>query len=209
MSSAVAFHAGQLARNLLAGARLALLLPLRARSYRASAGQLALLVLVNFVLWLAAAGVRSHFEGDFDPTALSVYLASVAMTLATAFLVAWAYRALERLLLFAVAFSASDALFYVSWMAFIAAGAAEYNPKLLDLAYMLWPWLASLRAAVVCGGWRWPRVVLAWLAVTVTAAAALYVIPDADVWQLPDDDEDQLEAHFPSTTPGQDSCPRT
>ena len=128
------------------------------------------------------------------------------MTLATALLVAWAYRTPGRVMLFAVALSASDALFYLSWMAFIAAGAAEYNPKLLDEAYMVWPWLASLRAAVVCGGWRWRRVVLAWLAVTAMAAAALYVIPDADVWLLPDDDdEDRLEAHFPSTTLGQDS----
>jgi len=206
MTSALVFHAGQLARNLFAGVRLALFLPVRAQSYRASPGQLALLMLVNFVLWLAAAGVRSHFEGDFDPTALSVYLASVAMTLATAFLMAWAYRMPERLILFAVALSASDALFYISWMAFIAAGAAEYKPKLLDVAYILWPWLASLRAAVVCGGWHWRRVVLAWFAVSVMVAAALYVIPNAEVWQLPDDEEeDRIEAHFPSKLNGQDS----
>src|SRR5258706_9599359 len=99
MNSAAAFHAGQLARNLLAGVRLALFLPLRAEAFRASPGQFVLLALVNFAVWVAAAGARSGFAGEFQPSAAGVYLGNVALVLATAFLVAHAYRMPERLIL--------------------------------------------------------------------------------------------------------------
>ncbi len=195
MSSAVAFHAGQLARNLFAGARLALFLPVRAQAFRASAEQFVLLTLFNFAVWLAVAAARADFAGDFEPTALSVYLANVALVLATAFLVAHAYGMPERLLLVAVALSASDALFDLVALALVAGGAAERHATLLYVAFIAWAWLASLRAAVVACGWKRPGVILAGLAVTVMTALALFLIPDADVW-VPPDDEDQLEARF-------------
>jgi len=189
--SAVAFHAGQLARNLLAGVRLALFLPLRPEAFRVSPAHFGLLVLFNFAVWVGAAAARSGFEGEFDPSAISVYLANVALVLATALLVALAYRRPERLLLFATALSASDALFDLTALAFVAAGVVDEHPTLFYVAYVAWAWIASLRAAVVCGGWRGPGAYLAMLAVSAMTALALYVIPETEVWPLPDDEDEE------------------
>lgn len=198
--TAVVFHARQLARNLLAGARLALFLPLRGEAFRASSAQFALLTLFNFAIWVATAGARSEFAGDFQPTAIGVYLANVALVLATAFVVAHAYRQPERLILVAVALSAADALFDLLALALVAAGAADRHAGALYAGFVAWAWIASLRAAVVACGWRAPGVYLAGLAVTLMTALALIVIPDADVWELPDDDEDRMEATMTLTT---------
>jgi hypothetical protein len=195
---AAAFQAGQLARNLLAGVRLALFLPLRAEAFRVSAPQFALLVLFNFAVWVGVAAARSGFEGEFQPSAVMVYLANVALVLATAFLVALVYGAPERLLLIAIALSASDALFDLSALALVYAGAAEREPTALYVVFVLWAWLASLRAAVVSCGWGQPRVYFAAVAVSLMTALALYLIPDADVWQLPEGEEEEMQA-LPTT----------
>ena len=100
-----------LLRNLAAGARLALFLPLRADQFRATPVQFAVLSIFNFVLWVGSEWVRAGFEGDFDTSAASVYLATVALVLASALVVAAAYKAYNRLLLLAVAFCAADPLF--------------------------------------------------------------------------------------------------
>ena len=199
MSGAAVFHAGQLARNLLAGVRLALFLPVRAEAFRASPGQFVLLALLNFAAWVAAAGVRSGFAGEFQPSAAGVYLGNVALVLATAFLVAQAYRMPERLILLAVALSSSDVLFDLVALALVAAGAADQHARVLYAGFVVWAWLASLRAAVVACGWRAPGVYLAGFAVTAMTVVALLVVPDAEVWEPPDDDEDQLEANIRST----------
>ena len=47
---------------------------------------------------------------------------------------------------------------------------------------------------MVCCGWGRPHVYLAGLAVSAMTALALYVIPEAEVWQLPQDDEVEVEA---------------
>ena len=200
MSSAAAFHAGQLARNLLAGARLALFLPLRGEAFRASPGQFALLTLFNFAVWVATAGARTGFAGEFQPSAAGVFLANVALVLATAFLVAHAYRQPERLILVAVALSSADALFDLLACAAVVAGAADHHAGALYAGFIAWAWIASLRAAVVTCGWRAPGVYLAGFAVTAMTVLALAVIPDTDVWELPDDDEDPMEAVIRLTT---------
>src|SRR5207244_11522764 len=81
--SAAAFHAAGLLRNLAAGARLALFLPLRASDFRVCAPQFALLTVFNFAFWVGAAAVRAGFAGDFDPSAITVSLSTVTLTLAT------------------------------------------------------------------------------------------------------------------------------
>ena len=63
----VAFYLASLLRNLVAGARLALFLRVRAYDYRASALDFALLVLFSFGLWVAAAAARTGLDGEFDP----------------------------------------------------------------------------------------------------------------------------------------------
>ena len=76
----------------MAGARLALFLPLRAFDFRVSPLDYALLVAVQLrVVWVAAAALRAGFQGEFDPAALPIYLASIPLVLATAMLVALAF----------------------------------------------------------------------------------------------------------------------
>jgi hypothetical protein len=114
-----------LAMNLRAGLRLALFLPLRAFDYRVSAPEYALLVAFNALVWIAAGALRIGFDGEFDAAALPLYFATVPLVLATAMLVAAAYRSADKLLLLAVALTASDAVFEVAAAALPAASSSR------------------------------------------------------------------------------------
>ena len=173
----------QLLQNLLAGAKLALFLPVRATDFNASAVQYALLAGVSFAFWVGAAAARVGFEGEFDPAALIVYLATVTLVLATALLVALAYGALERLLLIAVALTASDPVFELAGLALPGLGATTGQAAAVYLAFIGWAWVIALRAAVVCGGWRRPQVYFGAAAVSAMTAIAFFVLPRAEVWQ--------------------------
>ena len=179
-----------LLRNLAAGARLALFLPLRADQFRASPVQFAVLSTFNFVLWVATEWVRAGFEGDFDTSAVSVYLATVTLVLASALVVAAAYKAYNRLLLLAVAFSAADPFFDLAGIALPSLAAALGSVQAVYFGFIAWSWLATLRAVVVCCGWEKPRVYRALAAATVMTIAAFYLIPRTDVWLPPEDEED-------------------
>jgi peptidase C13-like protein len=174
-----------LAKNLRAGARLALFLPVRAFDYRVSAVHYAALVALNLAVWIAAAAVREGFQGEFDESAVPVYLASVPLVLATAMLVTCAYRAPERLLAVAVALTASDPVFELVGLAlpFIAAqtglGAAVY------FLFFGWIWAVSVRAVAVAAGTRRPQLYQGALAVTAMLAVALFLFPKAEVWRSP------------------------
>jgi hypothetical protein len=178
-----------LMRNVLAGARLALFLPVRPEHFRVSPQQFALLVAFNFVLWVAAAALRAGFEGDFDPVAIAVYLSTVALVLATALFVALLYRAPERLLLAAVALVASDPVFELAGLALPAIADFAGHGRSVYLAFLGWGWLVSMRAVVVCFGWRRPPVFLAALVVTAMTAVVFY-LPETDVWLPPQEEEE-------------------
>jgi hypothetical protein len=179
-----------LARNLAAGARLALFLPVRAEHFRASPQQFALLAAFNFVVWVAAAALRAGFEGDLDPVAIAVYLSNVALVLATALPVALLYRAPERLLLAAVALSASDPVFELAGLALPIVADLAGHARPVYLGFLGWGWLVSMRAVVVCFGWRRPQLYGAALVVAVVTAIAFFLIPKTDVWLAPDDEEE-------------------
>src|SRR5687768_11021179 len=121
-----------LARNLRAGARLALFLRLRPFDFRVSAVDFAALVAFNCALWIVVAGARGGFAGEFDASALLIYLASVTLVLLAAMLVALAYRARERLLLVAVALVAADPVFELASLALpFLVGVAGSEPVLI------------------------------------------------------------------------------
>lgn len=181
----VAFHALQLARNLLAGMRLVFFLPVRAFDFRASALQFALLVLLNLALWVGAAAASYGFEGAPDFSALSVFLSSALLSLATALLVALAYGKPERLVLVAIALSAGDCVFELVAAVLPGVAAATGHARLLYTLFLVWSWLVSLRAALLCGGWRRPQVYQAALAVTAMMAIGFFVLPRADPWRPP------------------------
>lgn len=188
--STLAIEAAQLRANLLAGARLALFLPLRPDAFRASAVQYALLVAFNFVLWVAAAAVDAGLAGSLDASAFPVYLSTVVLVLATALLVSMAYGRTERLLLFAVALCASDAVFELAGLALPGLAAAAGEPALLFGAYLAWAWAVSVRAVVLVGGGERPQVVRAVLAVTLMSALAYFWLPRATPWAPPAPEEE-------------------
>jgi len=189
-----AFHAEGLLRNVAAGTRLALFLPLRASDFRVSALNYALLAVLSFAFWVGAAAARAGFEGEFDSATLTVYLATVTLVLATALLVALAYRAPERLLLIAVALTASDPAFELAGLALPALGAATGQAPAVYLVFIGWAWLIALRAAVVCGGWQRPQVYFGAAAVSAMTAIAFLVLPKAEVWLPPPAEEEPAEA---------------
>ena len=123
-----------LARNLLAGARLALFLRVRPFDFDPAADFAAALVVFNWLFWALVSGARIGFAGGLDPYGLLVYLATVPLVLATAMLVAFAYGAPERLLPLAIALSASDPLFQLAGLALpyliVAVGRDRVAPLL-------------------------------------------------------------------------------
>jgi hypothetical protein len=180
-----------LIRNVAAGVRLALFLPLRPDHFRPGPAQFAVLVGFNFVLWIAAAAWRTGLEGEFDPAVLAIYLSSITLVLATALLVALCYRAPERLLLAALALVASDPVFELTGLVLPSVAELAGSPRAVYLAFLAWGWLVSMRVVALCFGWRRPAVFLAALVVSAMTAVAFYGIPKTDVWLAPEEDEEE------------------
>ncbi len=184
-SGPVAFHLSSLRKNLRAGTRLALFLPVRSLDYRGSPLDFVLLLAVDFILWVFAGAARADFQGAFDPSAVSVYLATVPLVLLAALVVALAYRAPDRLMLVAVALVASDPLFELVGVALPIVGGMTGFVELLPAAFMLWVWAAALRAVAVCAGRQRPQLYIGSLAVSGMVALAFFVFPQSEAWQKP------------------------
>jgi hypothetical protein len=219
----VAFHFSSLARNVAAGTRLALFLPVRAHHFRASALDFALLSLFSFVLWVAAAAARLGFDGEFDPTAVPGYMAGIVLVLAAAMLIALAFRAPSQLLLIAVALSASQPVFHVVALVLILAGLPAWSAVPMFYAFLGWIWLVSLRAVAITAGTQRPQFLQAALAVTAMIAIDFSVLPDVDPWIQPEDEESEttpladerlfhlqgelIERHLAAIKPGRQGTP--
>ncbi|HEY5897810.1 MAG TPA: C13 family peptidase [Burkholderiales bacterium] len=186
------FELVALLRNLLAGLRLAIFLPVRAFDYRVSVAHFSVLLGFNFALWVASAAVRSGFEGEFDPAAIMAYLAAVPLVLGAAALVAHFYRAHGRLLLVATALSASDACFELVGLVLPAVAGLAGEPRAAAALFLLWIWAVSVRAVVVCMGTRRPQVLKSAIAVTAMIAISFFAFPRTEVWNTAGD-EDTIE----------------
>ncbi len=173
-------HLRSLYRNVVAGTRLALFLPVRPYDYRASPLDFTLLVAFNFLVWIAAAAMRTGAVGDFDETAIPIYLGSIPLVLLTAMLVAWIYADSGRLLLIATALSASDAVFEL-----IALVVTPFAGRVVILVLLAWLWLISVRAVIVCGNRRRPQLLKGVLAVTAMLAVGYFAFPRTEVWVAP------------------------
>jgi hypothetical protein len=181
-------HLQALYRNLVAGARLALFMRIRPYDYRASPLDYSLLLAFNFIVWLAAAAMRTGAVGEFDDAAIAIYFASVPLVLFTALIVALIYGERDRLLLIATALTASDPLFELVALVLPVLAAFAGYPRLAVLAILLWLWAVSVRAVVICGGRQRPQVLKAALVVTAMIAVGFFAFPRTDVWLEPADD---------------------
>ena len=181
------FYLAALYRNLVAGTRLAVFLPVRALDFRVSPIHYSVLIAFNFVVWLVAAALRTGAEGDFDSAAPAIFLASVPLVLLTALVVVHIYSAGERLLLVATALTASDALFELASLVVPAIGAWSGFARATLLVFLAWLWVVSVRAVMVCVGRQRPQVLKGALAVTAMIAFGFFAFPPTEVWNEPVD----------------------
>ena len=184
------FHLSSLAKNLLAGLRLALFLPVRASDYRVSGLDYVLLVLFDFVAWVAVAAALAGFEGDFNLSAIPIYLASISLVLGAALLVALAYGAAEKLLSVAVALSASQPWFELVVVVVPTVSAASGLGEVVLWIFVGWTLMTSVRAVAVVMGPRRPQLYQGAAAVGAMIAIAFFAFPETDVW-LPSAAQDE------------------
>jgi hypothetical protein len=182
-------HLAALYRNLVAGARLALFMPVRALDFRPSALDYVMLVAFNFAVWLAVAALRTGMVGDFDEAAIVIYLGAVPFVLLTGLVIAYIYAAPDIVLLVAVALTASDALFELVAFALPALAAWSGYPVIAAIVLLAWNWAVAVRAVVVCAGRQRPQVLKAAAFVTAMIAIAFFAIPRTDVWLEPAEDD--------------------
>jgi len=174
-----------LARNLMAGARLALFLPLRRLDFRSSAADFAALFAFNFALWLAAAALREGRAGDLQPLALTTYLSTVPLLLGGALLVARIYREPQLALPLAVALASSDLVFELAGLALLRLPPAGWA-ALAYFVFFTWIWAIAVRAVTLVAGWRRPQVFLGAAVASAMIAIALFVFPKTEVWSPPE-----------------------
>src|SRR5207247_10698227 len=70
-------------RNVVAGTRLALFMPVRPYDYRAAPLDFTLLVAFNFLVWVAAAAIRTGVTGDCAAPAIPIYPGAIPPVLRT------------------------------------------------------------------------------------------------------------------------------
>jgi hypothetical protein len=174
-----------LARNLIAGARLALFLPLRRLDYRASAADFSVLFVFNFALWLGAAALREGRIGELEALALTTYLSTVPLLLGGALLVARIYREPQLALPLAVALASSDPVFELAGMALLHVAPMGWA-GLAYFVFFAWIWVIAVRAVTLIAGWRRPQVFLGAAVASAIIAIALFVFPKTEVWSLPE-----------------------
>jgi hypothetical protein len=177
-------------RNLVAGTRLALFLPVRALDFRASALDYVLLVAFNFAVWIAVAVIRTGMAGDFDSAAIAIYLGAVPLVLLTGLVVARIYAAPEILLLVAVGLTASDTLFELLALILPALATWPGDPSVAAIVLLAWIWAVSVRAVIVCAGRQRPQVLIGAAVVTAMIVIGFFAFPRTDVWLEPTEDEE-------------------
>ena len=172
-----------LVRNLSAGTRLALFLPVRWLHFSASPGQFALLAGFNMLVWALSNTVQAD-GGTLNLQAVAVYLAQIPLLLLACVAIASINGNATLATLLAVALSASD-------LALELAGLAVFGTELGSgmqlagwLAFLLWGWLIAVRAAVTCTGTPWwdRRTVGSALVVLALMAFSVLVLPRAELW---------------------------
>jgi len=166
-----------LVRNISAGTRLALFLPVRWLQFRASPGQFALLAGFNFLVWWVSSTLQAD-GGVLNPMAVAVYLAQIPILLLASLLIATLRSNVALTPLLAVALSASDLAFELAGMAILGT---QPSPA-AQWAFLAWGWIIAMRAVVICTGITWRQAGTPAAIVTVLMAVSLFILPRADLW---------------------------
>jgi hypothetical protein len=190
-----------LKQNLLAGARLALFLPVRALDFRISIGQYVALVFASLAFWLAGGMLRTGFPGTVDLGALTAALAEIPLLLGTCLLAARLFRETQLAVAFAVLLVATDPVFEVVGVAVQAATrleAIELDPDAVYWAFIAWGFAVLPRTLYVLTGWRGRPSVLACGLFAGLLAVLVAVFPRSELWIAARDD--RAEAARPRLT---------
>ncbi|CAM9789697.1 unnamed protein product [Phaeothamnion confervicola] len=172
-----------LVRNVSAGTRLALFLPVRWLHFRATPGQFALLAGFNLMVWALSSTLQAG-SGTLNPQAIAVYLSQIPLLLLASLAIAAIYGNTSLAMLLAVALSASD-------LAFELAGLAAFGPGLepaMQFAgwglFLLWGWAVAVRATVVCTGapWRGRRTLASASVVLALIVLSVVLLPRVELW---------------------------
>jgi Peptidase C13 family len=191
MFAAAALVGQDLRRNLLAGARLALFLPVRALDFRLSVAQYAALVLTSLAFWLAGGMLRQGFPGHLDSAAFAVALAQIPLVLAACFLAARLFREPQLALAFAVLSVATDPVFEVVGAAVqLASDFDAFAPyaEAANWIFLVWSFAVLVRTQLVLTGWRGRRSVAALALFAVLLAGLIAWFPRTELW-APDDED--------------------
>jgi len=173
-----------LARNLLAGGRLAFFVRVRALDFRVSAGQCFALIVVGLALWVALGVLQQGVPGEIDLGGLAAALAAIPLLMGVCVLAAGTFGQARLALALAVVLSASvPAFLLVDYLAeLVWDSAALPHPAILDLAVLAWAVGIAARAQVVLTGWRGRRSAMALVLLAALAAALLEIAPRAQIW---------------------------
>jgi hypothetical protein len=183
-----------LKQNLLAGARLALFLPVRALDFRISIGRYVALVFTSFGFWLAGGMLRAGFPGTVDFGALTVALAEIPLVLGTCLLAARLFREEKLALAFAVLLVATDPVFEVVGAAVQAAmrlAAVELDADAVYWAFIAWGFAVIPRTLHVLTGWRGRPSVLAFGLFAALLAILVTGLQRTELWIADGDDRDE------------------
>lgn len=172
---------GGLVRNISAGTRLALFLPVSWLQFRATPGQFALLAGFNLLVWCVASTLQIG-GGVFNPVALAVYLAQIPLLLLASLFIASLRGNTALTILVAVALSSSDLAFELAGMAILGTQVDAHGQLLGWLALLAWGWIVALRAVVICTGIAWRQIGPSAAVITILVAIAIFILPRADLW---------------------------
>jgi len=174
-----------LAKNLLAGLRLALFLPVRALDFRVSIGQLVGLGATCLALWLVLGVVRQGFPGTIDMRALTGALAAIPLLLCACIAGALVFREARLATAFALVFVAGVPAFLIAGTAldFLSdLDAFASYARAADWVFVAWAFAAVVRGQIVLTGWRGGRSALALALFAALFAGLMERAPGGDLW---------------------------
>jgi hypothetical protein len=179
--------------NLRAGARLALFARVQRQDFRVDAAQILLAVVVSALVDNAADWIRESPDAVFDWAALGAELASFAVLVAIAALLAWAFSDVSLILALPIVVLTSLLLVQITNVVPYLAGALEDLPAWLPetLYYLVLVWfLAVLWRSAFVTIQPGPRRFARSLAGAVLLAVPLFLpagaLPDASWWRQAD-----------------------
>jgi len=185
MTSAAAVLARGLQRNLAAGTRLALFLPVRGLDFRVSPANYAMVVAASLAFWLMGGLARGGFPGFFDWQALYVALAQIPLLLGACLIAARIFGKPALLLALAVVLTSTDPIFEIASVILhqaVRALALERYGATLNWLFIGWALVAILRAQWVLTAWRAPRSIAAAAMFAAMLVVFVWVVPRTELW---------------------------